>query len=689
MPLSCMLALAIAASGMASPQDTIPNMTAPDRSRYDRFVRIQKDFNASIVSGAISPKWEDDSKSFTYERDGKTWKFDLQSLESTETGKAPTPKSKAKAAAAKKPERGRQFDTAISEDKKRKAVSRDRNIVISDGDGKNELQITTDGSVPARIKNGIASWVYGEELIVKEAMWWSPDASKLAFYRFDESQVKDYFLALDLTEVHDRLDVEPYPKAGQPNPRVEIFIYDVKSKRTLKVHAAFGDHTLAEYLYDIRWSKDGKWLFFNRSNRKQNVMEFCAADPATGEAHVIAREDQPNSWAENHPTVQFLKDNHRFVWSSEKDGYKNFYMRDLSRIEIVPLTHEKSDVRELLAVDEEAGVLIYTAPGGDNPYFNQLYTVKLDGSGKTCLTDPKLSHQVSLAPDHTHFVDVAQSYDTPAEARLLDLKGALVKVIATSDTTKFDKLKLQKTQMFTYKAADGVTDLYGTLQFPANFDPSKKYPLLVGVYGGPESGGLDPRFAAPSPLTELGYLVANFAGRGTSSRGKAFRAAVYEKLGDVEIADQAAGVKFLRERSYIDGKRVGIHGTSYGGYASTMALLQYSDVFAAACASSSVTAWYNYDSIYTERYMGLPTEEDNAKGYESSQAIKFIKGLKGRLLLFYGTADNNVHAANTLQLVKVLHKENRVFEMMVGPDTGHTQIPMANLIEFFDRNLRP
>jgi dipeptidyl-peptidase-4 len=251
--------------------------------------------------------------------------------------------------------------------------------------------------------------------------------------------------------------------------------------------------------------------------------------------------------------------------------------------------------------------------------------------------------------------------------------------------TKFKKLGLKPVELLRFKAADGVTDLYGMLHFPSDFRPFKKYPLLVSVYAGPGTVGARETFTLPNPLTELGFLVATFDSRSASGRGKRFLDAIYQRLGIVEVDDQAAGVKSLWERRYVDRGRVGMFGTSYGGTVSATSLLRYPDVFQAACANSAVTDYRNYDTIYAERYMWIPQE--NKAGYEAARVMSYATNLHGRLLIFYGTADDNVHPANALQLIHALQRAGKSFEVQVGPDQGHTSVNRDRMMEFFIENL--
>jgi dipeptidyl-peptidase-4 len=664
-------------------QDQLQNMP-----RHDRYTRLVQQISGSVVSGAASVTWSDDSKSFVYGSAGKNYKYDVAKRVAQETEERPKVDTGRRGRRpAGQPERGRQFSTVPSPDGKLKAVSRERNVFISNLDGSSEVQVTTDGSVAGRIKYGVASWVYGEELEVRNAMWWSPDGTMLAFYRFDESLVKDYFVTLSEGAVQNVLDTEAYPKAGAPNPKVSLYIYNLAAKTSRSVDVAFGDPTLAEYIYDVKWSRDGKLLFFNRTNRKQNVMQFCAADPVSGAGHMVVEEKQIQSWAENHPEIKFLKDGQRFIFASERDGFKNYYLYDLNGKLLKQLTGNKFDAQQIENVEEDKKHLYYSSSGLENPYLRQLHRCGLDGKGDVVLTSPDLDHQTTISPDGNWIVEVAQSPDHPAESRLLDGKGKVVDTFLKSDTTKFDALGLKKTEMFQFVAADGKTPLYGTIQFPSDFDATKSYPVLLSVYGGPESGGVNPRFALPNPVTELGFLVVNLAGRGTMGRGKAFRDAVYEHLGEVEMDDQNAGIRSLGSRSYVDLNRVGVFGTSYGGYSTCMLMLRHPETFSVGCASSSVTDWLNYDSIYTERYMGLPDESDNKAGYERSAAKKYVGDLRGKLMLYFGSADNNVHNSNTYQLTRALEDAGKSYDMTVGTDKGHTLMNTTRMWEYFVTHL--
>jgi len=594
-----------------------------------------------------------------------------------------------KRATAENPLRGRQFTSAVSPDGKQKAFHRDRNLWLGDTNGANAFAVTTDGSAQTRVKSGTASWVYGEELFQKTAMWWSGDSRKLAFYRFDESQVPDFHLQLGQTKILSTADVEPYVKAGGTNPVVDLLIYDLATKRTVRADVRdgrpFDNSVIGHYVYGVSWTSDSKELLFHRTNRRQNILEFCAANPQTGKCRVIVREEWPASWTENLPTIRWLRDGKRFIWASDRTGWRNYYLYDLGGKLLTTLTRHEFEVAGIVRVDEDAGRLHYLARSGDNPMKVQLHRVRLDGTDDTRLTDPAFHHTVDFAPDGRHFVDIEQTHDQPPTSWLRSADGTIFGRLAASDLTRARQLGLKPVELLRFKAADGVTELFGLLHFPSNFRANRKYPLLVSVYAGPETVGARETFALPHPLTEFGFLVATFDSRSASGRGKRFLDAIYQKLGIVEVDDQAAGVKSLWARPYVNRSRVGIFGTSYGGTVSATALLRHPDVFHAACSSSAVTDYRNYDSIYAERYTWIPQEAKAA--YDAAAIMTYAPNLKGRLMLFYGTADDNVHPNNTMQLIAALQRAGKSFEVQVGPDLGHVTINRDRMMEFFIENL--
>ena len=657
----------------------------PEMPGYEQWRRVAPQINASIRSGALMVTWAPDSRSFEYTQDGRRFRYDVPQRAAADLGPLPTRPP----GGPMGPGRGRQFDTALSPDSTRKAFYRDRNLWMSNADGSNERQLTTDGSVDGRIKNGSASWVYGEELGQSTAMWWNPGGTKLAYYRFDESGVPDYLLQLDQIKLYSTIYTEAYPKAGFPNPVVELFVYDLASGRSTKVDIRdgqpFTDPVVGHYAYGITWSPDGTELLINRTNRRQNIMELAACAPETGACRVVVREEWPTGWVVNSPTRQFLADGKRFIWASERTGFRNFYLYHLDGRLLATLTSHPFEAANIVRVDERANTLWYLARSGDNHMKLQLHRVGLDGRNDRRLTDPALHHTSTVAPDGRHIVNVTQTHREAPTTQLLDANGRVLATVATTSMAKYDSLGLKRVEMFTFKAADGTTDLHGLLHFPSNFDPSRRYPVLVSVYAGPGSTGARETFTMPNALTEFGFLVVTMDSRSASGRGKRFLDQIYLKLSQVETDDQAAGIRSLRNRPYVDGGRVGIFGTSYGGTVSGMALLRHGDAFQAAASSAAVVDWRQYDTIYTERYMRTP--EENPEGYDFADMSRYAAQLTGRLMIYYGSADDNVHPNNQMAFIKALQDARKSFDVMVGPDREHSGINQERMMEFFIENL--
>jgi dipeptidyl-peptidase 4 len=694
----------------------ITTVAAQDRLKtipgYDRAQRFTREAGTAVRGGALAVSWSDDSKAFEFTHENKRYRFDVASRRQSPASSADPPPH---AAGMPVPDRGRQFQRAVSPDGSLVATYRERNLWLSAADGSDERAITTDGSAASRIKYGTASWVYGEELSQRTAMWWSPDSRRLAYYRFDEHDVGDYFVVANQLQLRPTLDAEAYPNAGSPNPVVDLFVYDVASQQSVRVDVRdgkpFDDAVVGHYVYRVAWTDDGGALTFLRMNRRQNVMELAAANPATGAVRVVLHEEWPGGWVMAEPRLVFLHDGRRFIWESQRNGWDNFYLYDLDGRLIAPLTASTAyEAAALVKIDERRNALFYTARDGDNPLKLQLHRVRLDGTGDRRLTDPAFHHTIAgcipslgsrpesmpvpgpcpISPDSRYFVDILQTHDTPPATRLADAEsGRVIGDLARSDTSRFDELGLRKAELFTFTAADDRTTLRGLLQFPSTFDPSKRYPVLVSVYGGPEFASLTARetFVTPSPITEYGFLLVNLDSRAVPGLGKRALDAIYRRLGQAEIDDMAAGVRALWNRPYVDRARVGIFGTSYGGYSAVMELLRHPDVFAAASSSSPPTDWRNYDTIYTERYMWLPAE--NASGYDAGSVLKYAKDLKGRLLIYYGSADNNVHPSNALQLIKALQDAGKSHDVQVGPDHGHSSVNQDRMLEFFIDALKP
>src|SRR6185503_11020372 len=319
-------------------------------------------------------------------------------------------------------------------DSSHRAFYRDRNLWISNADGSDEFAVTTDGNDRNRVKYGTASWVYGEELAQNTAFWWSPDGRKLAFYRFDESKVPDYYLTVNQTRLQNAVNVEAYPTPGVSNPVVDVFVFALSTRRITRMDVRdgqpFDNSVVGHYVYRVVWSRDGKQITIHRANRHQNILELASCDPEKGICRTVIREEWPTGWVANRPTMMYLADGKRFIWSSERSGWRNYYLYDLNGKLLSTLTHHDFEVADIVRVDESEGVLYYTARDGDNFMKLQLHRVGLDGRNDRRLTDPAFNHTVTLSPDGKYFVDVAQTHDQPPVTRLIDANGMLISELA-------------------------------------------------------------------------------------------------------------------------------------------------------------------------------------------------------------------------------------------------------------------
>jgi dipeptidyl-peptidase-4 len=573
------------------------------------------------------------------------------------------------------------------------AYSKDYDIWIYDLATKKEEPLTTGGS--EELMNGKTDWVYPEELDQREAFWWSPDGQKIAYLQFDEHAVYNFPIIHQLTP--DRkpafdttLELERYPNSGEPNPTVKLFVIDLTAKKPVEIKTESGPDV---YITRVVWRQDNSELFFQRLNRLQNRLELKAANPASGDVRTVL-VDEEECFINLHDDFRQLSDNVRFIWSSERTGWKHLYLYDYSGKLVSTLTKGDWEASAISIIDEKNHWVYFTIADniGLDTHFGR---VKLDGTKLTRLTVEPGTHRVSIDPAGVYYVDNLSSLTLPPVVKVYQADGKLIRQVAATNTDKVKELGLQEPELVKVKAADGQTDVYGILFRPADFDPAKKYPLYVQVYGGPSHRNSNSyQTAGPkAQVAQLGYVVWELDGRGTTRAGKKFLTETYLKFGQVDVDDQAAAVKQLRERPYIDGTRVGITGGSYGGYMTCMSLLRYPDVYAVGVAASSVTDWHDYDTIYTERYMRLP--ETNKEGYEKGSALSYAKDLKGKLLLVHGTIDNNVHPGNTIHLVDALQKEGKNFDMMYYPENrhgirGYNAEHLAKLrIEYFLCHLNP
>lgn len=665
---------------------------------YNEYMQAQK-VARDVASPAFRARWSDnDTLSYSLNGESMTWKMgsDLTARGGVLTSEAGTGEPAFGPNPQQQPGRGRQFTTVNSPDNKLKAVYDNGNVYI-EADGQRKA-VTTDGDPAKRIIYGTASWVYGEELEQRYAMGFSPDSKKLWYYRFDDGEVIDYYLTINQRQQQVSLYTEAYPKPGKPNPKVDLYLYDVASGKSMKVKVRPGDYDngIGHYVYAINFGEDSKELFFHRMNRQQKVRDLCAVDVNTGAVRIVDHIENQAGWVEFGPIEDVRTGRSRdanpapmpgkLLINDEDDGYFNLYWLDTKAGKRTKVTSNKADVARVLSVDDAKSKIYYLCHDGSTPYRMQLHVVGFDGSGDKRLTDPNFNHTVALNPENTAFSDEAQTSESLPKLTVRDMTGKTIKEIGQAKMPAMQGFVPQK--WLTAESFDGTTTLYCELDFPRNFDPNKKYPVLVDVYGGPlppSGGGPAETWQVSSTFASTGFLILKVHGRDEDGRGRTFRQAIYRKMGIVEIDDQAAGVKALAQLPYVDTNRVGIYGTSYGGYASGMALLRYPDLFAAASCSSMVTQWTNYDTTYTERYMDL--YENNKEGYAAGSCMTYADQLKGWLMIYYGTADDNVHPANCYQLFDALNRAGKFYEVQVGVDRGHTGLNIGRMMEFFTERL--
>lgn len=554
----------------------------------------------------------------------------------------------------------------------RSAVSRDGNLMVK-CEGADQRAVTSDAR--AGLNYATASWVYGEELDQTTGMWWSPTGNQLAFYRFNDEKVPVYNLLSGLTGLRTTVESERYPKPGDPNPIAQLCLLDVDAfcadkdadpaKFVRQIDVGLED----QYIYGVEYSPSGKELLFHRLNRRHDVLEWCAADATTGAVRVVVREQQPH-WNHHLPEMRFLADGRRFIWSTERSGYKQYELRSLDDANFVSLTHGLFPAGEIESIDESNGQFFYTAFAAKTEINTQLMVAKLDGSGQRRLTPDDVNYsRFRFAPGGEFFASTDETVAVPPSTRIYSSQGKLIATIAQGAHDVWTSRNLRPPELRIFKASDGVTNLYGIVRYPSGFDPVKSWPLIVNVYGGPYFQNIFNRFSSPSAECELGFVTVQIDNRGTPGRGKVFEDATYLQLGITDLDDQAAAVNQLTIEPGLDPARVGITGMSYGGYISALALVRYPEVFQVAVAASGPMDWRHYDSIYTERFMRTPQE--NKRGYDAGSVLVHADKMRGKLLLIHGMQDDNVHPSNGWALAQKLYDRNFPFEMMFFPKAQH------------------
>jgi dipeptidyl-peptidase 4 len=566
-----------------------------------------------------------------------------------------------------KPERQGVMLAEFSPDGNKIAYVSKNNLYIYDLLQKREIQVTEDG-FENNIINGSTDWVYEEEFALSKGFYWSVDGKKLAYYRFDESKVKEFNMPM-----YGKLYPEDYrfkyPKAGEDNSVIEIYTYDIASGK--KVKADIGSEKDI-YIPRIHWTNSSNTLMIQRMNRLQNKLEFLLTSATDGSANIIYTEE--NKAYIDVPEITFLADNKSFIINSEKSGYNHLYHYDLKGKLIRQITNGNWDIDNFYGLNT-ARKIIYVSTSEENTTERYVYEISLDGKKKSKLTTRKGWNSATFNSDFTYFLHTWSDINTPPVYSLCDTKGKEVRVLEENQVLN-NRLKEAK---FSTGIIQPMTNAYNeTLNAfmikPANFDELKKYPVLMYVYGGPGHQLAVNRWMGANYfwfqlLAQKGYIIVCADGRGTGFKGEAFKKITYLQLGKYEIEDQIYLAKQLGQLSYVDPARIGMFGWSFGGYMSSLAITKGSDVFKAAIAVAPVTNWRYYDNIYTERFMRTPKE--NGKNYDENSPINFVDKIKGNYLIIHGTADDNVHFQNAVEMVNAMINKGVKFDSEFYPNKNH------------------
>ncbi|MBT1685326.1 S9 family peptidase [Dawidia soli] len=568
---------------------------------------------------------------------------------------------------------GKQSYAAFSPDGSKVAFVRGNNVFYVTLADMQEVQVTTDGKFN-HIINGTTDWVYEEEFSFVDGFQWSPDSKKLAYYRFDESGVREYNLQRWGKTLYPTDYRFKYPKAGEANSIVEIWLYDVASKQ--KVKADIGTETDI-YIPRIKWTHDAQLLSVRRLNRLQNSLDVLHVNAATGASRVVLNEKSDTyvdlDFIDN---LLYLDNGTQFIHASERSGYKHLYLYDMNGKLVRQLTQGNFEIADVVGVDEKGKTLYFTSTEV-SPRERYFYSLSFDGKKKTRLTAAPGTHRINMSSDYQFYIDYYSQSAKPLVVSLYKTKGnALLKVLENNETLAKaqEEYGFANKEFFSFKAADGTTTLDGFFLKPRNFDASKKYPVLVYQYSGPGSqevtdswGGR--HFIFHQILTQKGYVVAVIDPRGTGARGEHFKKINYKQLGKYELEDHLAGAKYLASLPYIDPARIGIWGWSFGGYISSLAMTKGAGVFKMGIAVAPVTNWRFYDNIYTERFQQTP--QMNASGYDDNSPSTYAGNLKGNFLLIHGTGDDNVHFQNSVVLEAALINAGKKFRSFYYPDKDH------------------
>ena len=597
-------------------------------------------------------------------------------------------------------EKGRQQAAVFSPDGERVAFVRDNNIFIKSLKFGTESQVTWNGK-KNEIINGVPDWVYEEEFSMNRAFAWSPDNKMLAFIRFDETAVSEFGMTLfkglapekKENHLYPQNHTFKYPKAGEKNSRVSVHVYELKSKTTIEVDA--GEETDI-YIPRIVWTPDAAELGVMRFNRLQNRLDVLLANPYTGDSRPFFTERNKSYVSEEFlDDFIFLPGNNYFIVNSERNGYSHLYLYNRQGFEVKQLTNGKFDVTDFYGYDEKSRFFYYQA-AKESPLRREVYYVSLDGKKEGKLSVGEGTNKAVFSSGFNYFINYFTNVTTPMQISLHDSKGKQVRVLEDNKElrTKLKEYRIQPKTFFSFKTSENV-ELNGWMIKPDGFDEKKKYPVLMTQYSGPESQMVTDSWRVDwnNYLAQEGYMVVCVDPRGTAARGEEFRKAIYMQLGKYESDDQIETAKYLATLPYVDKTKIGIWGWSYGGYIAALSMAKGGELFKAGISVAPVTSFRFYNSIYTERYMRTP--RDNPDGYDDNSVFAHVSGLKGRLLLVHGSADDNVHVQNTMELAEALVQADIQFDMAIytnrahGIRGGNTTIHLyKRFMQFLETNLK-
>ena len=579
-------------------------------------------------------------------------------------------------------------NVSFSPDGRHIAYAQDNNLFVADVTRGLARVVTSD--VSGDILNGVFDWVYEEEFGRADAYRWSPDSKKIAYWRTDQSRVKTFVLLDELSAYSVPIRFK-YPKVGEQNAIVNIGVMDVENGNTVWMDIGDNDDS---YIPRIDWADSSQTLAIQRLNRKQNRKQLLLADVSTGETRVVVT-DTDTAWVDVTDDFIFLEKTRQFVWTSERSGFRHIYVSDFAGGETEPITGGDWEVSSVIGVDDDGGWVYFYAKK-DSPIEQHIYRTKLTGKKLQKITRKPGWHSGKFSKDFQHFVHFYSNSKTPTQILLTRSNGKLIRILEENKIAAFDEYDMVYPEFLSFQTEDGVT-LNGLMLKPADFDRRKKYPVIVYGYGGPGSQVVVNRWSGKRHLwhqlmTQKGYLVFSIDNRGTGARGKAFKNLAYGDISKWAVEDHIEGAKYLATLPYVDASRIGFWGWSGGGYLACMLLTRGADYFRTGVAVAPVTDFRNYDTIWTERYMGLLSE--NEEGYQAANVNNYADRLKGNLLIIHGTGDDNVHPLNTMQFVDALVKENRQFDLMLYPNRNHgisggnTRLHLYTLItDYFLENL--